>query len=270
MKTVLVIEDEAQTRSIFLKCLEFEGFRAFGASNGTAGLNLAKTQAPDLIVCDIMMPDMDGYSVLTALRRSQATALIPLIFLTAKVTMTDLRRGMELGADDYLTKPCTIDQFLAAINTRLKRQEELSRLYRQVHLKQVPVASSALNSSPLSDDSETSIFPDCPQLTAVFRFIETHYKQPINLSDVAQAAGYSPAYLTNLVQEKTGQTVKRWIITRRMAQARQLLTDTAESIRQIAEASGYTDAGYFSRQFRQFHGVSPQAWRQKSVAKLTN
>lgn len=269
MKTVLVIEDEAQTRSIFLKCLEFEGFCAFGASNGTAGLNLAKTHDPDLIVCDIMMPDMDGYSVLTALRRSQETALIPLIFLTAKVTMSDLRRGMELGADDYLTKPCTVEQFLAAINTRLKRQDELARLYRHVHLKQSP-ASSAPNSSPINDDSDPNIFPDCPQLTAVFHFIETRYKQPINLSDVAKAAGYSPAYLTNLVQEKTGQTIKRWIIARRMVQARDLLANTSESIRQIAEASGYTDAGYFSRQFRQFHGSSPQAWRQKSVTKLTN
>ena len=270
MKTVLVIEDEAQTRHIFLKCLEFEGFRAFGASNGSAGLDLAKTQEPDLIVCDIMMPDMDGYSVLTALRRSQDTALIPLIFLTAKVTMTDLRRGMEMGADDYLTKPCTVEQFLAAINTRLKRQEEIERLYRQVHAKQSSTTVSGLNMSQICDRNETTIFPDCPHLAAVFRFIETHYKQPIHLSDVAQAAGYSPAYLTNLVQEKKGQTVKRWIIERRMAQARQLLADTAESIRRIAEASGYTDAGYFSRQFRQFHGVSPQAWRQKSVAKLTN
>lgn len=270
MKTVLVIEDEAQTRNIFLKCLEFEGFRAFGASNGSAGLDLAKSHEPDLIVCDIMMPDMDGYSVLTALRRSQDTALIPLIFLTAKVTMTDLRRGMEMGADDYLTKPCTVEQFLAAINTRLKRQEELERLYRQVHLQQNSVTNPALNTGHTKDRSHTDIFPDCPQLTAVFHFIETHYKQPINLSDVAQAAGYSPAYLTNLVQEKTGQTVKRWIIERRMAQARNLLTHTSESIRQIAEASGYTDAGYFSRQFRQFHGISPQAWRQKSVTKLTN
>lgn len=273
MKTVLVIEDEAQTRSIFLKCLEFEGFRAFGASNGTAGLTLAKTQDPDLIVCDIMMPDMDGYSVLTALRRSQDTALIPLIFLTAKVTMTDLRRGMEMGADDYLIKPCTVEQFLAAINTRLKRKDELSRLYRQTLPPQPATGyhvSKSLQSSGMKPRNNTTIFPNCDQLAAVFRFIETHYKQPINLSDVAQAAGYSPAYLTNLVQEKTGQTIKRWIIERRMAQARTLLINTTQPIRRIAEASGYTDAGYFSRQFRQIHGTSPQIWRQKSVAELTD
>ncbi|MEO0984224.1 MAG: response regulator, partial [Cyanobacteria bacterium J06639_14] len=82
MRTVLVIEDESQTRNIFLRCLEFEGFQAFGASDGITGMALANKHHPDLIVCDIMMPDVDGYSVLSALRCSQATASIPLIFLT--------------------------------------------------------------------------------------------------------------------------------------------------------------------------------------------
>ncbi|MGF1538674.1 MAG: response regulator, partial [Elainellaceae cyanobacterium] len=256
MKTVLVIEDEAQTRNIFLKCLQLEGFEACGASSGSEGMAIAHSHQPDLVVCDIMMPDIDGYAVLSTLRRSQRTAAIPLIFLTAKVTMADLRRGMELGADDYLTKPCTVEQFLAAISVRLKRQEELSQPRRQT-----PQAQKAGSDRPVQT-SRSSIFPDCPQLAAVFRFIESHYRQPINLSDVAQEAGYSPAYLTSLVQEQTGLTVKRWIIERRMAQARSLLTSTAQSVRQIAESSGYSDAGYFTRQFRKFHGVSPQVWRQ--------
>jgi AraC-like DNA-binding protein len=89
------------------------------------------------------------------------------------------------------------------------------------------------------------------------------------LEDVAQEAGYSPAYLTSLVQEQTGRTIKRWLIERRMAQARQLLKTTANSVRQVAELSGYADAGYFARQFRKFHGVSPQTWRQENVAKST-
>jgi CheY-like chemotaxis protein len=126
MKTVLVIEDEQQTRNVFVKCLTFEGFRAYGAGNGSEGIQLAQKYHPDLVVCDIMMPDMDGYSVLSTLRRSPLTAAIPLIFLTAKVTMADLRRGMELGADDYLTKPCTIEQFLSAITSRLKRHAEIA------------------------------------------------------------------------------------------------------------------------------------------------
>ena len=270
MKTVLVIEDEAQTRSIFLKCLAFE---ALGGRTGTEGIAIAKTQHPDLVVCDIMMPDIDGYAVLSALRQSQATAIIPLIFLTAKVTMADLRRGMELGADDYLTKPCTVEQFLAAISVRLRRKEELSRGDGEPHSalpKEGDRPRPAQERPPGDGCSRASIFPDCPQLSAVFHFIEHHYRQPINLSDVAQEAGYSPAYLTSLVQGLTGRSVKRWIIERRMAQARSLLIDTAQSVRQVAESSGYSDAGYFARQFRKFHGQSPKAWRQASVVKVTD
>ena len=261
MKTILIIEDEAQTRNIFLKCLEFEGFRAVGASDGSTGVAMAQQHSPDLVVCDIMMPDMDGYSVLSALRKVRQTALIPLIFLTAKVAMADLRRGMELGADDYLTKPCTVEQFLAAINSRLQRQAEISALYGS------PPESGQPPSAP---EPPHPIFPADPKLASVFHFIEAHYRQPISLNDVARQAGYSPAYLTNLVQSHTGRTVKQWIIERRMAQAKTLLAKTSQSVRQIAESSGYSDAGYFTRQFRQFNGVSPQVWRQQSVAELTN
>jgi YesN/AraC family two-component response regulator len=263
MKTVLVIEDEAQTRNIFLQCLEFEGFRALGAENGKGGIKLAQHHHPDLVVCDIMMPDIDGYSVLSTLRKSRDTAAIPLIFLTAKVTMTDLRRGMEFGADDYLTKPCTVEQFLAAINTRLKRQAQLARVFQQKSPETAP--SKASKACPAADSApsrETDIFPDCPKLAAVFRFIEENFHRSINLGDVAQKAGYSAAYLTNLVQSETGRSIKQWIIERRMAEARLLLKQTEQSVRQVAEASGYHDAGYFTRQFRQFHGATPQTWRQ--------
>jgi YesN/AraC family two-component response regulator len=288
VKTILIIEDEAQTRNIFVKCLEFEGFRAFGASDGTTGLAMAQQHYPDLVVCDIMMPDMDGYSVLSNLRKSRQTAPIPLIFLTAKVTMADLRQGMDLGADDYLTKPCTVEQFLAAVNSRLHRHEQLSVLYSgsdnggEGHRPSQPQTMADLPNPSMGEAGwedqpqaahrceHGSIFPADPHLAQVFRFIEAHYQQPISLNDVAQEVGYSPAYLTSLVQSHTGRTIKQWIIERRMAQARTLLITTTQSVRQVAEAIGYSDAGYFTRQFRQFHSLSPQEWRRQSVAKLTN
>lgn len=242
-QTVLIIEDEAQTRRVFLSSLAFEGFGAVEASCGLEGVKLAQTHHPDLIVCDIMMPDMDGYQVLTALRQGSDTAGIPFIFLTAKSTMAELRVGMNLGADDYLTKPCTVGQFLDAIATRLERHADLHQ-------------------PSVEPDALISIFPDCPPLNPVFRFIEDHYQEPIQLRDVANVAGYSPAYLTSLVNSQTGRSVKQWIIERRMTQARQFLSTTDKSIKQIASKVGYADAGYFIRQFRQTHGVSPQIWRQ--------
>lgn len=264
MKTILVIEDEAQTRDIFVRSLVFEGFHALSAESGSIGVKLAQIHLPDLILCDIMMPDRDGYEVLSALRQKKATAAIPFIFLTAKVTMTDLRRGMELGADDYLTKPCTVEQFLAAIATRLERQQTLKHWYTSDSSK----VSGAEPPEPHSSLDPAEIFPACPKLEPVFHFIETHYPQPISLRDVAQAVGYSPAYLTNLVQNLTGRTVKQWITERRMVQARELLLKSAQSIGQIAETVGYADASYFIRQFRQFHGVSPQVWRNTSTATV--
>ncbi len=254
MKTILVIEDEAQTRDIFLRCLKFEKFEGIGAENGSTGIRLAERHRPDLVVCDIMMPDMDGYEVLSSLRKNDATASIPFIFLTAKVTMSDLRQGMTSGADDYLTKPCTVENFLDAIASRLSRQADFKR-----GLQAAPASEAPLHNVTTSD----SIFPSCPRLSAVFEFIEAHYQQSIHLTDVAQAVGYSPAYLTNLSQSHTGRTVKAWIIERRMAQARHLLASTAESIKQIADSIGYADAGYFTRQFRKLHGVTPQAWRSQ-------
>ncbi len=250
---ILVIEDEDETRDIFLRCLTFEKFTAIGAKNGEAGIELAVQHQPDLIVCDIMMPNMDGYGVLSLLRQ-KALLPIPFIFLTAKVTMADLRRGMALGADDYLTKPCTIDQFLDAIATRLQRTKEIQR-----NRTRLPTPETA-----------ASIFPNCPKLTPVFQFIDAHYQQSIHLDDVARAAGYSPAYLTNLSQSHTGKTVKKWITERRMAQARQMLRGTAQSVRQIAEETGYTDAGYFIRHFRQLHGTTPKAWRSECKVSLVS
>ena len=108
-----------------LNCLKFEGYRAIEADNGRVGIKLAREHHPDLIVCDIMMPDIDGYGVLSILRQQLSTLAIPIIFLTAKVSMLDLRLGMNLGAEDYLTKPCNVERFLAAITTRLKRKEQL-------------------------------------------------------------------------------------------------------------------------------------------------
>ncbi len=129
MKTILVIEDDTLVRDTTLDLLEVEGFRALGATNGQEGVELARQELPDLILCDIMMPALDGYEVLAKLRASAKTATIPFIFLTAKADQPSLRQGMEKGAEDYLTKPFSLDQLLAAINTQLQKHEAVARLY---------------------------------------------------------------------------------------------------------------------------------------------
>ncbi len=124
MKRILVIEDEPEMRRNLLTILRLENFAAFGAENGTAGLDQARRIRPDLILCDVMMPGLDGYSVLNALRAESHTATIPFIFLTARGEKPDVRAGMNLGADDYLTKPVAKVDLLQAIRARLKRRAE--------------------------------------------------------------------------------------------------------------------------------------------------
>ncbi|MBD0394142.1 MAG: response regulator [Microcoleus sp. C1-bin4] len=127
MAKILVIEDEESIRENILDLLEAENFEGIGAINGKVGIKLASEQIPDLILCDMMMPEVDGHGVLKALRSEPLTATIPFIFLTAKADKSDIRTGMELGADDYITKPCTPQELLKAIAIRIEKQKTISR-----------------------------------------------------------------------------------------------------------------------------------------------
>lgn len=141
MNKILVIEDEPAIRTNLLKLLSIEGFQMLGAENGVRGVELAQTHQPDLIICDILMPQLDGYGVLKALQKDPTTATIPFIFLTAKVDRADWRQAMNMGADDYITKPFSRSELLEAIATRLQKQENLS----QKHTQQLKQAQDQLN-----------------------------------------------------------------------------------------------------------------------------
>jgi len=121
MKKVLLIEDDLILRENTAELLEFSDYEVITASNGKIGLNMAITHLPDIIVCDIMMPELDGYGVLTALAKNSATKYIPFIFLSAKTERHDVRKGMDLGADDYISKPFQEDELFSAIESRLAK-----------------------------------------------------------------------------------------------------------------------------------------------------
>jgi len=127
MKKILVVEDEQSIRESLLELLEVEGFSVLGAANGSLGVQMAQQHLPDLILCDVTMPQLDGYQVLTSLRQHTETAAIPFIFLTARGTKENFRQGMELGADDFLTKPCTADELLVAIASRFDKKAAVEK-----------------------------------------------------------------------------------------------------------------------------------------------
>lgn len=136
MYRVLVIEDEADLRENILDLLQAEGFEAVGAENGQIGVQLAQKLLPDLVICDILMPELNGHLVLMVLRQNPETALIPFIFLTAKGTVEDFRTGLKLGADDYLVKPFQQAELLEAINLRLTKYTIVQQLQQQVETLQ--------------------------------------------------------------------------------------------------------------------------------------
>jgi two-component system sensor histidine kinase/response regulator len=121
VSSIFVIDDDANFCQVINRFLSKQGYEVVLASDGKAGVELAAERLPDLIVCDPNMPGMDGYEVLAALRRDPKLADIPLNFLTGESQSSQVRQGMNLGADDYLTKPVSLDDFLGAINARLSR-----------------------------------------------------------------------------------------------------------------------------------------------------
>lgn len=125
---ILIIEDDTDSLTSLLDLLEDEGFQAVGAKNGLVGLQLAREQIPDLILSDINMPEMNGYGVLAALRQESKTANIPFILMTGEFTNFERRRGLELGADDFLTKPVMPKDLMKAIAVQMNKR------YLQINL----------------------------------------------------------------------------------------------------------------------------------------
>ncbi len=129
MKSILVIDDNADIRENTAEILELAGYKVYTAENGKKGVEAAQQSKPDMIVCDIMMPELDGYGVLHLLRKNPETLQIPFIFLTAKTERGDFRKGMEMGADDFITKPFEEIELLNAIETRFKKADILNQSY---------------------------------------------------------------------------------------------------------------------------------------------
>ena len=136
MKKILLIEDDVVLRENTSELLELFNYQVVSAPNGKIGVEVAKEVLPDIIVCDIMMPELDGYGVLQALTQNASTPHIPFIFLSAKTERKDVRRGMDLGADDYITKPFSEDELISAIESRLAKASILKDIREKNQTKE--------------------------------------------------------------------------------------------------------------------------------------
>ncbi len=154
-KLVLVIEDNQQIMESTAEILELANYRVITARNGRIGVDLAQKNLPDIILCDVMMPDLDGYGVLYLLKKNKVTANIPFVFLTAKAERSDLRKGMDLGADDYLTKPFDDTELLNAVKSRLEKRDLIKKDIES-YLSLDSLLSEARSSKLLEELSERS------------------------------------------------------------------------------------------------------------------
>lgn len=180
MKKILVIEDDSGIRESICQILETEGFMVESAPDGDSGLTKALSIQPDIILCDVVMPGMDGYAVISRLKENALTETIPFVFLTGKSDPDDIRRGMNLGADDYLYKPFTSDELLSAIQLRLKKNEALRQ-------------RSEMRMNALRDSIGFSMPHELnTPLAAILGFAETIQSDHELLSseDVREMAGY--------------------------------------------------------------------------------
>lgn len=195
MKKVLVIEDDSYVRFGIKELLSGEGFKVYTAEDGREGAGMAGEILPDIIICDIMMPGLDGYKVLESLREDDLTSSIPFIFLTAKAEMRDLRKGMELGADDYIIKPFESDTLLSAVNTRLQKKERL--------LKDISNTKRTVNQSEDKKLGEKdSIFVECGKTS---EFIKIS-----GIKALTAMGNYSSIYIENKKSEIVRKSLNNW------------------------------------------------------------
>ncbi len=163
MKTILLIEDDVILRENTAELLELSNYKVITAANGKIGLETALNLVPDIIICDIMMPELDGYGVLEALANKEKTKHIPFIFLSAKTERKDVRKGMDLGADDYITKPFEEEELLSAIESRLAKAEILKDLREK-------------------EDDAKEVEPELRSLNDLKNFFDDHGKS-VNFSE---------------------------------------------------------------------------------------
>ncbi|MCL7752434.1 response regulator [Polaribacter sp. Z022] len=161
MKKILLIEDDEVLRENTTELLELSNYQVYNAENGKVGIKVAKEIIPDIIVCDIMMPELDGYGVLEALTNNDITKHIPFIFLSAKTERKDVRKGMDLGADDYITKPFTEDELISAIESRIAKASILKERREEKNETEVEEEIRSLNDlkNYFDDNGETFHFP---------------------------------------------------------------------------------------------------------------
>lgn len=241
---LLLIEDNEDVLYYLIACLK-GNYRIVTAINGEQGVQTAMEQIPDLIISDVMMPEMDGYEVCTALKEKETTSHIPIILLTAKVDQASKLEGFRQGADAYLPKPFNQEELATRILQLLKQRQQLKTYYSQL------------------DTETTQTQVQDPFIQKVIDLVEKDLVMDLPPAKLAQLLTISQSQVYRKIKGVTGYSTTIFIRRIRLKNAHRLLKTTGLSISEICYATGFNDPAFFSRSFSEVFGQAPSEFRQK-------
>ena len=243
---ILIIEDNDELRDFTKSCLE-EYYKVFEAANGSKGWDIAVTELPDLIITDVVMPEMDGVEFCRNLKSDERTSHIPVIMLTAKISVEQQLEGLESGADVYLTKPFSIEVLQSYIANLLKSKEILRQRYSQkIFLQPTNVEVGTV---------------DKKFMERLMTIIEENLNKPdFNIPALSKEIGMSKAVLYKKFNALVKVPVAEFIKGIRLKKAALLLTHDKMNITEVAWEVGFNDRKYFSKEFKKFFGKTPSEY----------
>jgi signal transduction histidine kinase/DNA-binding response OmpR family regulator len=245
---VLVVEDNTDLRAYLAEILEDE-YRLELAENGKEGLEKSVELVPDLIISDMMMPEMDGFAFCTEIRKDERTSHIPFVLLTARSTIESKLEGLELGADEYITKPFNTKELQVRVKNLLEQREQLRKSFS----RQVTVQPKNI--------SVTSV--DEQFLTQAMEIMESHLSDDqFSVERFAEEMGTSRKNLLRKIKALTDQSVNEFIRNFRLQRAAQLLAANSATVSEIAYKVGFNNLSYFSKCFKELFGVVPNEYRE--------
>lgn len=240
MATILIVEDDISLRENLEEIFKFKGYTVLSENNGEEGYQTALLKEPDIIISDVMMSKMDGYSLLQSIRKNNATAKIPVILLTAKTLTESKIKGLEYGADDYVTKPFNIKE----LNARVENILNMRKMLR---------AESFYESNEIKTISTKDVF--LSKLFSLFKDkMENSY---FAIEDVVQDMGLSKSTIQRRVKSSTDKTFNQLLREFRLEEAKQILEQGGGNISEVAFAVGFNSVSYFSFSFKNYYGYSP-------------
>lgn len=263
---LLVVEDTRDLRQFLFTILSSD-YSVIAAENGQEGLEKARSEMPDFIITDVMMPVMDGMTMVHELKQDKNTSHIPIVILSAKASMTDRLQGLREGVDDYITKPFSATYLKERVANIIARRRSLQQDVLVELSQQGSKTKEERNRTEFKLSSPEIIDQDKVLMDKLMAFLEKHIgDSELKMDDIAQAVNLGRTAFYGKMKSIVGMPPVEFVRHIRLQRAEELITKSKDSFSQIAYAVGFTDPKYFSKCFRKETGMSPSEYRAKVKA----